>query len=148
MAVTLVESRITIRTGQTVWTSAHIVKPSDQSIVLQADVSGTPGAEITVSVFDMSGLDPTNEVFGPTTLNMATDGPSSGAIIPAAALDTAFWTLNSDGQNFIHGLDGAAVFTKGGHAYKVVYAFEVDGGSINFGEMRVVTWVDVLAGMV
>ena len=148
MALALVESRITIYSGQTVWTAAHIVKPNDQSIVLQADVSGTAGQEISVSVFDMSSLDPTNPVSGPTALDMATDGPGGGVIIPVVALDTAFWTRNLDGQNFVHGLVGSMVFTKGGHTYKVEYSFEVDGGSTNFGTARVMTWVDVLAGMV
>ncbi len=147
MAIPLVESRLTIRPGQTVWTAAHIIKPNDQTVVLQADVSGTPGSEISVSVFDMSSLDPTNPVSGPTLLDMTTDGPGNGVIIPAAALDTDFWTRNADGQNFIHGVVGATVFIRGGHTYKIEYSFEVDGGSINFGTARVVTWVDVLAGM-
>ncbi len=104
----------------------------DKTLYTEA-VTGTYGiVDVSLSVFDETGSDPTTAIYTASpNLAVATAGsyPQTSGVLYDALQTNAVWDIDSTGFNFAHWIAPTLFEREGGHVYRACYTFNPHSGN-------------------
>lgn len=105
----------------------------DKTLFTEA-VTGTYGiVDVSLSVFDEDGADPTTAIYTASpNLAVATAGsyPQSSGVLYDSLQTNAVWDLDATGFNFAHWIAPTLFAREGGHVYRACYTFNPHSSNI------------------